>query len=82
MLIDLGVQANMVVSQSEIYGLDASIRNRLNAVYMAVFFTGGALGSALTSPVLQSFGWTGLCVIGVALPAAALVYFFATEWRA
>lgn len=74
-LLDLGVQANLVIGQREIFALDASIRNRLNAVYMTTFFLGGALGSALTSPVLQLFGWTGVCALGIAFPGAALAYF-------
>jgi len=80
-LIDLGTQANLVTGQREIFGLDASIRNRLNAVYMATFFIGGAVGSALTSPVLHAFGWSGIAVLGVAFPAAALVYLLAGERR-
>ncbi|MEF2553437.1 MFS transporter [Aurantimonas sp. A2-1-M11] len=78
-LIDLGVQANLVFGQREIYQLDAGIRNRLNAVYMTTFFLGGALGSALTSPVLETFGWTGICIIGIAMPGVALAYFLVAD---
>ncbi|GGD92168.1 MFS transporter [Aureimonas endophytica] len=72
-LVDLGVQANLVIGQREIFQLDPTIRNRLNAVYMATFFAGGALGSALTSPALAHFGWTGLCLLGLGFPAVALL---------
>ena len=78
-LIDLGVQANLVFGQREIYQLDASIRNRLNAVYMTTFFLGGAFGSAVTSPVLEAFGWKTVCAIGIAMPAAALAYFLIAD---
>ena len=78
-LIDLGVQANLVFGQREIYQLDAAIRNRLNAVYMTTFFLGGAFGSAITSPVLAAFGWKAICAIGIAMPAAALAYFLAVD---
>ncbi len=80
-LIDLGVQANLVFGQREIYQLDASIRNRLNAVYMTTFFLGGAFGSAVTSPVLEAFGWKAVCAIGIAMPAAALAYFLIADRR-
>ncbi|WP_083507844.1 MFS transporter [Aureimonas frigidaquae] len=79
-LIDLGVQANLVFGQREIFALDDSIRSRLNAVYMAVFFLGGAFGSAITSPVLQGFGWPAVALLAAALPGIALV-FVATERR-
>ncbi|MEN3794612.1 MFS transporter [Fulvimarina sp. MAC3] len=81
-VIDLGVQANLVLGQREIYELDESIRNRLNAVYMTTFFLGGALGSALASPILESFGWTAVCLVGGGMPAAALAYFALVEGRA
>ena len=75
MVVDLGVQANLVFGQREIYRLAPNIRNRLNAVYMTTFFVGGAIGSALASPVLEGFGWIGVCVLGMGMPAAALLYF-------
>ncbi|EAU41884.1 putative transporter protein [Fulvimarina pelagi HTCC2506] len=81
-VIDLGVQANLVLGQREIYQLDESIRNRLNAVYMTTFFLGGALGSALASPLLENFGWTAICLVGGGMPAAALAYFALVEGRA
>lgn len=80
-VMDLGVQANVVFGQREIYQLDERIRNRLNAVYMTTFFLGGALGSALTSPLLESVGWYGVCALGAAMPAVALAYFLLVEGR-
>lgn len=81
-VVDLGVQANMVVSQREIFALHPAIRNRLNAVYMATFFLGGALGSALVSPILHYSGWHAFAAVGTAFPAVALVSFLALELRA
>ncbi|ALN74078.1 MFS transporter [Aureimonas sp. AU20] len=80
-LVDLGVQANLVIGQREIFQLDASIRNRLNAVYMTTFFLGGAVGSSLTSPVLERFGWQGVAAMGCLFPGLALVYFLTGEGR-
>ena len=42
-----------------------------------IFFVGGAVGSAITSPVFGHFGWGGLCVVGAVLPLLALGYFCA-----
>ena len=58
-----------------------AIRNRLNAVYMTTFFLGGALGSSLTSPVLERFGWQGVAALGGFFPALALLYFLTAERR-
>lgn len=80
-LLDAGVQANLVFGQRIIYTLAPDIRARLNGMFMAIFFVGGAAGSAVTSPVLQSFGWTGICAIGVALPVLAIGYFVIARGR-
>jgi len=80
-VIDLGVQGNMLLSQREIFQLDEAIRSRLNSAYMTTFFLGGAAGSALTSPILETFGWTGICLVGGVVPAAALVYCAVAEPR-
>jgi predicted MFS family arabinose efflux permease len=78
-VLDSGVQACLVFGQRAIYGLAPAMRSRLNGIFMAMFFCGGALGSALTSPVLTHFGWAGICAMGVTAPALALAYFAVVE---
>ncbi len=78
-MLDSGVQANLVTGQRAIYTLGDNIRSRLNGLYMAIFFAGGALGSALTSPAMAWGGWNTVTWLGVAFPVAALVL-FATEF--
>ena len=46
-LLDFGVTGCLVFSQRAIYSLSDSARSRLNGIFMATFFGGGALGSAL-----------------------------------
>jgi predicted MFS family arabinose efflux permease len=74
-LLDAGVQANLIFSQRAIYGLNPAMRSRLNGAFMAIFFLGGAAGSAVTSPILAHAGWPGLCALGATMPLAALAYF-------
>ena len=78
-VLDVGVQINMVTGQRTIYGLGASVRSRLNAVYMATFFAGGAVGSALASAAFEHGGWPVVSGIGFAFGAAALLYHFTGE---
>jgi len=78
-LLDAGVQANLVFSQRAIYALAPDMRSRLNGVFMAIFFTGGAAGSALVSPVFVHYGWLGICILGATLPSVALAYFLKTQ---
>ncbi|MGV8833357.1 MAG: MFS transporter [Devosia sp.] len=79
-LLDFGVTTTLVVGQRAIYGLDGEQRSRLNGIYMATFFTGGAIGSALGGWAFAQGGWTLASLIGLAMPSAALIY-FATEHR-
>ncbi len=80
-VLDGGVQSNLVFGQRAIYALAPNLRSRLNAVFFAVFFTGGAIGSAVTSPLLLGFGWNGICLLGGVLPLLALGYFLAASRR-
>jgi predicted MFS family arabinose efflux permease len=77
-LLDFGVSTNLVLGQRAIFALGAEHRSRLNGLYMATFFAGGAIGSALGGWAFAQGGWPLASWIGFALPVAALVY-FATE---
>jgi predicted MFS family arabinose efflux permease len=80
-LLDFAVQMNMVVGQREIYGLHASSRNRLNAVYVTSIFLGGACGSAFASRIYEQGGWTLVAMIATAFPLVALVHYLAVGRR-
>lgn len=71
--LDFAVQMNMVLGQRAVYALDPASRARLNALYMTSIFIGGAIGSALASPLYEAAGWLVIAMAGAALPAAALV---------
>ncbi|MBB6733829.1 MFS transporter [Cohnella zeiphila] len=77
-LLDMGVSANMVLGQRAIFSLGAEFRSRLNGLYMAIFFGGGALGSALGGWAYAAGGWEAALAIGAALPVIAMIY-YATE---
>ncbi|HWE92192.1 MAG TPA: MFS transporter [Pseudonocardiaceae bacterium] len=70
-LMDLGCQATHISNQSLIYPLRPAARSRLNTAYMTAYFVAGATGSALSVAMYAAFGWTGVCVVGAAFPAAA-----------
>ena len=74
-LLDFGVTANLVLGQRAIYALGAATRARLNGLYMATFFAGGAIGSALGGWAYARGGWMLASWIGLAMPMAALSYY-------
>ncbi|MCY9698455.1 MFS transporter, partial [Paenibacillus alginolyticus] len=77
-LLDMGVSANLVLGQRAIFSLGAEFRSRLNGLYMAIFFAGGAIGSATGGWAYASGGWKAALLIGIALPTIAMIY-YATE---
>ena len=77
-VLDLGVQANLVLGQRAIYEIGPHLRSRLNGIFMAIFFLGGGAGSAVASVAVARGGWPLVTWIGFALPAMALI-FFATD---
>ncbi len=74
-MLDFGVQTNLVLGQRAIFALSAEHRSRLNGLYMATFFAGGALGSALGGWAYAAGGWNMASWIGVAFPVVALLAF-------
>jgi predicted MFS family arabinose efflux permease len=74
-LIDFGVQANLVLGFRAIFELGAESRGRLNGLYIASFFTAGAVGSALGGWSYAEGGWPLASAFGLAFPTLALVRF-------
>jgi predicted MFS family arabinose efflux permease len=71
-LMDAAVQAGQVSNQTRIYSLHPSAHNRVNAVYMLAYFSGGSIGAGLGVFGWQHRGWSGVCTAGVAMLLVAL----------
>ncbi|MBV9656431.1 MAG: MFS transporter, partial [Acetobacteraceae bacterium] len=63
------------IGQRAIYTLPAHLRSRLTGLFIAVFFAGGAAGSAFASPAFAAGGWPWVTWAGFALPILALLAF-------
>ncbi len=74
--LDMAVSGNLVLGQRAIYALGNEIRGRVNGVFMAVFFIGGAIGSALGGWGYAHGGWMLASFIGLSMPVVALLYYF------
>ncbi len=72
--LDVAVQTTLVLGQRVIYALDPAARSRINTLYVATLFCGGAIGSAGAGVAYARAGWLGVVVLGAALPLAALLY--------
>lgn len=74
-MLDMGVSGNLVLGQRAIYSLGNEARGRLNGLFMAIFFVGGAIGSSLGGWAYAYGGWGLTSLIGMALPFLAFLYY-------
>jgi predicted MFS family arabinose efflux permease len=70
-VLDVGAQMCQVANQTRIFGLDPSARSRLNTIYMTVYFTGAAIGSALSTVAWTRWQWNGVCGFAIGMIALA-----------
>jgi predicted MFS family arabinose efflux permease len=73
-VLDMGAQMTQVANQTRIFGLVPSARSRLNTVYMTVYFSGAAAGSALATIAWVHWGWNGVCGLALGLVALAGIW--------
>ena len=72
-VLDIGVQGLQVTNQSLIYTIAPHARSRITSAYMVLYFTGGALGSALAAHLYAGHGWAGVCWLGAGIGLAAML---------
>ncbi len=70
-VLDVGAQMCQVANQTRIFGLVPSARSRLNTVYMTIYFTGAAAGSALATVAWVHWRWNGVCGLALGLISLA-----------
>ena len=64
-VLDMGAQMVQVANQTRIFGLVPAARSRLNTVYMTVYFSGAAVGSALATKAWVHWGWNGVSLLAL-----------------
>ncbi|OKJ16230.1 MFS transporter [Kitasatospora sp. CB01950] len=79
-LLDVAVQTALILGQHVVYRLDPSARARLNSVFIATFFLGGALGSEFGTVAYHAGGWWAVAGLAGVLPLLPLVH-WATDRR-
>jgi len=77
--INCGVALNFVIGLRAIYSLEPEQRSRLNGLFGACAFGGGAIGSSLGGWSYAHGGWPVVCVFGAAFSALALAYFLVSD---
>jgi predicted MFS family arabinose efflux permease len=72
-ILDMAVAASLVLGQRAIFALAPEIRSRLNGLFFAMTFAGGALGSALGGWMYATHGWHAALLTGMAFVTVALL---------
>ncbi len=78
-VLDFGVAGHLVLGQRVIFSAAAALRGRFNAIYMATFFAGGAIGSALGGWAYAQGGWAQAAWTALLFPALAFAYFLSEK---
>ena len=76
--IGIGVACNLILGQRTLYALAPEIRGRLNGLYVAIFFIGGGIGSALSAYLYRAGGWNFITTAGC-IVSLFVFFYFVTE---
>lgn len=80
-VLDMGVAASLLLGQRVIFGLDPQARGRLNGLFIAMFFAGGAIGSSLGAWSYAHHGWTATLAVGLGLPLLSFLIYLGARAR-
>jgi predicted MFS family arabinose efflux permease len=64
-ILDIGGRAGLVGNQLRALALSESARSRLNTLFMACYFLGGALGTRAGAVLGTQYGWKGIAMLGL-----------------
>lgn len=79
-LLDAGVSAHLVLGQRAIFMIDPKNQSRLNGLYLAIIYVGGAVGSGLGGWAYLTGGWSFSSLIGLIFPLIAMVLFLSENY--
>lgn len=76
LLIDAGMQSIHLANQTSVVTLDAEAINRVNTLYMTIYFLGGSVGTFVAGICWEHFLWTGTAIAGLTFIALSLLVSF------
>lgn len=72
-LADIGAQCLQIANQSGCLKQLPEATNRVNTIFMTIFFIGGSLGTFCSGLGWSIAGWTGVCTAGCCFACASLI---------
>jgi predicted MFS family arabinose efflux permease len=78
-MLDFGIQAVHVISQSMLFSLRPEARSRLVGGYMVFYSVGSACGAIASTTAYARAGWAGVCTLGATISLVALLFWASTR---
>ena len=72
-LADIGAQCLQISNQSGSLQQLPQATNRVNTIFMTIFFIGGSLGTFFSGLGWSIEGWTGVCIVGGLFASATIL---------
>ncbi len=72
-LVDVGAQCLQISNQSGSLQQLPQATNRVNTIFMTIFFVMGSLATFCAGQSWNYFGWTGVCCVGAAFAVISLL---------
>lgn len=72
-IVDIGLQCQQLSNQSGCIQAMPIAANRVNTIFMTIYFIGGAVGTFCAGQGWQYLGWIGVCGVGVVFAIISLV---------
>lgn len=72
-LIDIGMQGIQLCNQAPLFELEPQASNRINTLFMSIYFIGGAFGTLLSGLAWSRWGWPGVVAAGAVLAFGSLL---------
>ena len=72
-LADIGAQCLQISNQSCSLQQLPQATNRVNTIFMTIFFIGGSLGTFFSGLGWSIGGWTGVCIVGGLFASATIL---------
>ncbi|MFQ3457405.1 MFS transporter [Bradyrhizobium sp. UFLA01-814] len=78
-LLDLGITTDQTLGRRAVNLLRPEARGRINGLFVALFFIGGAVGAAAASAAWSFGGWTAVCAVAAAFGVLGFITDLATK---
>lgn len=78
-LLDFGITTDQTLGRRAVNLLQPEARGRINGLFVALFFIGGAVGAATASAAWSFGGWTAVCAVAATFGVLGFITDIATK---